>query len=135
METTLEKAVEHWDMVAPMITTPQTAEDYDLLLANFEQAMMLFGNRGNGPLTGLINAMSNAAKQYEGKVTNELKGTGLDALRYLIKLHQIQQSNLKEIGSQGVVSEILNGKRSLTLRHVRALAKRFNVSPSTFIDD
>ena len=135
MEATLKKAVEHWKMVAPMVATPQTQDDYQVLLANFEQAMILFGKRDNGPLNGLITAMSNAATEYEGNATIQLKGNALDALRYLIKLHQIQQNNLKEIGSQGVVSEILNGKRSLTLRHVRALAKRFNVSPSTFIDE
>ena len=135
MEATLKTAVEHWEMVAPMVATPQTQDDYLTLLDNFEQAMTLFGKRDNSPLNGLITAMSNAAAEYEGNSNNELKGSGLDALRYLIKLHQIQQNNLREIGSQGVVSEILNGKRSLTLRHVRALAARFNVSPSTFIDE
>ncbi len=135
MEATLKTAVEHWEMVAPVIATPQTKDDYHMLLANFEQAMNLFGKRDNGPLNGLIVAMSNAATEYEDNATKKLKGNGLDALRYLMKLHQIQQSNLKEIGSQGVVSEILNGKRSLTLRHIQALAKRFNVSPSTFIDE
>ncbi len=135
MQATLEKAVEHWEMVAPMVCTPKTPEDYDVLLDNFEQAMTLFGKRDNSPFTGLITAMSHAAMEYEGNMNNEIKGNGLDALRYLIKLHKIQQNNLKEIGSQGVVSEILNGKRSLTLRHVRALAKRFKVSPSTFIDE
>ena len=135
MQATLEKAVEHWDMVAPVVSTPKNPEDYGVLLDNFEQAMTLFGKRDNSPFTGLITAMSHAAMEYEGNITNELKGNGLDALRYLIKLHRIQQNNLKEIGSQGVVSEILNGKRSLTLRHVRALAKRFKVSPSTFIDE
>lgn len=135
MQNTLQRAVEHWEMVAPMVATPKTQEDYEMLLDNFEQAMTLFGKRDNSPMTGLITAMSNAAMEYEGKTANELKGNGLEALRYLIKLHRIQQNNLKEIGSQGVVSEILNGKRSLTLRHVRALAKRFNVSPSTFIDE
>ena len=32
-----------------------------------------------------------------------------------------------EIGSQGVVSEVLAGKRALNLRQVKALAKRFAV--------
>ena len=32
-----------------------------------------------------------------------------------------------------VVSEILNGKRSLNIRQIKALAERFNVSPATFL--
>jgi HTH-type transcriptional regulator/antitoxin HigA len=38
-----------------------------------------------------------------------------------------------EIGSQGVVSEILTGKRELNLRQVRALGERFGVSAATFL--
>lgn len=49
--------------------------------------------------------------------------------------HHLHQSDLPEIGSQGVISEILNGKRSLNLRQIKLLAKRFKVEASTFIDD
>jgi HTH-type transcriptional regulator/antitoxin HigA len=47
--------------------------------------------------------------------------------------HGLRQADLPEIGSQGVVSEILAGRRELNLRQVRALAERFGVSPATFI--
>jgi HTH-type transcriptional regulator/antitoxin HigA len=47
--------------------------------------------------------------------------------------HNLSQSNFPEIGTQGVVSEILSGKRQLNLRQVKSLSKRFNVSPSVFI--
>jgi HTH-type transcriptional regulator/antitoxin HigA len=47
--------------------------------------------------------------------------------------HGLTQSDLPEIGSQGVVSEILNGKRERNVRHIRALARRFRVSPAVFI--
>ena len=49
--------------------------------------------------------------------------------------HNLKQRDLKELGSQGVVSEILSGKRKLTLRQVKALSKRFNISPAVFIED
>jgi HTH-type transcriptional regulator/antitoxin HigA len=39
-----------------------------------------------------------------------------------------------EIGSQGVVSEILNGKRQLNITQIRKLSERFKISPATFID-
>jgi HTH-type transcriptional regulator/antitoxin HigA len=40
---------------------------------------------------------------------------------------------LPEIGTQGVVSEILSGKRELNVRQIRALAERFNVPPGVFV--
>jgi len=49
--------------------------------------------------------------------------------------HKLKQNDLKnEIGSQGVVSEVLNGKRQLNVDQIKKLAKRFHVSASTFID-
>ncbi|MEO1801157.1 MAG: transcriptional regulator, partial [Cyanobacteria bacterium J06629_2] len=42
--------------------------------------------------------------------------------------------DLSEIGSQGVVSEILSGKRKLNVRQIQLLAERFHVSPATFFD-
>jgi HTH-type transcriptional regulator / antitoxin HigA len=47
--------------------------------------------------------------------------------------HDLKQSDLKELGSQGIVSEILSGQRRLNVRQIKALSKRFNVSPATFI--
>jgi HTH-type transcriptional regulator/antitoxin HigA len=45
----------------------------------------------------------------------------------------LKQKDLSELGSQGVVSEILNGKRELNIRQVKALSDRFQVPGSVFI--
>jgi len=37
----------------------------------------------------------------------------------------LRQSDLTEIGSQGVVSEVLTGKHELNARQIKRLAKRF----------
>ena len=58
---------------------------------------------------------------------------------YIIRLkpneiaRQVKQADLREIGSQGVVSEILAGNRELNIRQIRALSERFGVSPATFV--
>jgi HTH-type transcriptional regulator/antitoxin HigA len=55
-----------------------------------------------------------------------------DVLAYLMAEHQLKQSDLPEIGSQGVVSEILRGKRQLNVRQIQALSQRFKVSAEVF---
>ena len=45
----------------------------------------------------------------------------------------MSQSELPEIGSQGVVSEVLNGKRFLNLSQVQKLAERFELEPGLFL--
>ncbi|MGL6338812.1 MAG: helix-turn-helix domain-containing protein [Waterburya sp.] len=54
-------------------------------------------------------------------------------LLHFMEEYSLSQSDLPEIGSQGVVSEIINGKRELNIRQIRALAKRFNVAPAVFL--
>jgi HTH-type transcriptional regulator/antitoxin HigA len=54
-------------------------------------------------------------------------------LRYFMEERGLKQSDLLEVGSQGVVSEVLSGKRQLNVRQIRALAKRFHVSPAVFM--
>ncbi len=53
-------------------------------------------------------------------------------LRELMTLNGINQSQLPEVGSQGVVSELLAGKRELTRKHIEVISKRFHVSPAIF---
>jgi HTH-type transcriptional regulator / antitoxin HigA len=59
---------------------------------------------------------------------------GAEMLVYLMDLQGLNQNDLsKELGGQPVVSKILRGERELNLRQIKALAKRFKVSPEVFI--
>jgi len=50
-----------------------------------------------------------------------------------IQEHGLKQSDLPEIGSQGVVSEIISGKRQLNVCQLKLLGERFKVSPVVFV--
>lgn len=55
-------------------------------------------------------------------------------LRFLMHQHGLTQADLAdELGSQGIVSEVLNGKRELNLRQMRALAGRFSVPVASYV--
>jgi len=53
----------------------------------------------------------------------------------MMEQHRLSQGDLPEIGSQGVVPEILNGRRNLNVRQIEALAARFKVQPGVFLAD
>lgn len=65
---------------------------------------------------------------------SQQKVSGVAMLRFLMEQHGLTQSQLPEIGKQSVVSEILGGKRSLTVEHIRNLSERFSVSPAVFFE-
>ena len=47
--------------------------------------------------------------------------------------HGLRQSDLPEVGSQGVVNEVLAGKRVLNARQVKALSQRFKVAADVLL--
>lgn len=82
---------------------------------------------------GLVDIVGDLIADYEAEHHPLPEVTGVEALKFLMEQHGLRQSDLGEIGSQGVVSEILTSKRELNIRQVRALSKRFGVSTATFI--
>ena len=85
------------------------------------------------PLGDLANALGAVIGDYEDLHNPALEITPAATLRFLMQQHQLTQSDLPEIGSQGVVSEILRGKRELNVRQIKKLAGRFQVSAVVFI--
>lgn len=128
----LQIAMEHWEQVAPVLTTPTTEADYEQMVENLDAVLDAGGADENNPLSGLAGRMGDLIAAYEGR-HYPIESTGVDALAYLMDTHNLRQDELPEVGSQGVVSEVLHGKRELNIRQIRALSSRFNVSAQVFI--
>ena len=90
------------------------------------------GNEAH-PAMGLVDIVGDLIEDYEAEHHLLPDVAGVQALKFLMAQHGLKQSDLREIGSQGVVSEILTGKRELNIRQVRVLSERFGVSPATFL--
>ncbi|MCU0535843.1 MAG: hypothetical protein MUD14_18300 [Hydrococcus sp. Prado102] len=57
-----------------------------------------------------------------------------EILQHIMEASGTRQADLVNvIGSSGVVSEVVNGKRSISKAQAKALGNYFNVSPSLFI--
>jgi HTH-type transcriptional regulator/antitoxin HigA len=84
-------------------------------------------------LAELVSTLGSLIGEYDNTHFPAEKISPEAMLRFFMEQHQLSQSDLREIGTQGVVSEILNGYRELNIRQIKALAKRFHVSPAAFI--
>lgn len=132
----LSQLIKHWDYIAPYIHYPKNKKEFDNMVNTLDNLLDFIGEDENHRLIGLVDFLSHLIETYESKQSaKHTIPSGLDALIYLMEAHGLHQADLPEIGSQGVVSEILKGKRKLNLRHIKLLAKRFGVDPSTFIDN
>jgi HTH-type transcriptional regulator/antitoxin HigA len=62
------------------------------------------------------------------------KALPIDVLKELMTANQLQQKDLLDVFKhKTMISEILSGKRPLSVDHIRGLARRFRVSPEVFI--
>ena len=85
-------------------------------------------SRGNSQIKTLVMTSHGADESHPLPAS-----TGVQALKFLMEQHGLKQDDLAEIGSQGVMSGTLAGKRELNIRQVRALGARFGVSAATFV--
>jgi HTH-type transcriptional regulator / antitoxin HigA len=92
------------------------------------------GDNESHPLMPLLDLVTKRVEAYEAEHHALPEATPGEVLFYLMAEHDLRQSDLaEELGGQSVVSAILNGKRELNARQVKALARRFNVSPTVFL--
>ncbi len=113
---------------------PIVDEDhYQQMVATLEALLDEAAGDETHPAMQLVDIVGDLIEDYETENHPLPQVTGVQALKFLMKQHGLKQSDLHEIGSQGVVSEILTGKRDLNIRQIRALSERFKVSTATFV--
>ncbi len=108
-------------------------QDYDKAVRVLNQLLEAGAGDEEHPLHDLFNTLGSLIAEYDDTHYPQEPVSPVDVLRFLMEQHQLSQSGLPEIGTQGVVSEILSGKRELNVRQIRALAQRFSVPASVFI--
>lgn len=133
MITQIRDIAEVWPTIEDVFSVPHSEDDYRRLVALLDDLLDEVGNDESHPLASLMETLGSLVETYESRRLPEPEGRPIEALKELMHEYGINQSGLPEIGSQGVVSEILSGKRELNLRQVRLLSTRFNVSPAVFV--
>ena len=123
---------QHWTAISPLLSL-RNEQEYDRAVERLNRLLDEVGTDEQHPLYTLLDTLGTLIHAYEEEHHPIPECSGVDVLRFLMDEHDLTQSDLPEIGSQGVVSEILRGKRVLNVRQMRALAKRFHVSPGVFI--
>jgi HTH-type transcriptional regulator/antitoxin HigA len=82
-----------------------------------------------------LDALTDLVETYEEAHVAIPARSGVDALRFLMEANDLRQVDFVPVlGRKSLVSEVLSGKRPLTLTHIKKLADYFRVSPAACID-
>lgn len=133
MNAVLKTAVTYWPKVAPVLKPARTKADYERLVLALDYVLDAGGADEKHPLASLASYLGDLVSEYED-VHSPMKEMSVpDFLRELMQQHQLNQSQLPEIGAQSVVSAILAGKRQLNVRQIGRLARRFRLPADVFM--
>lgn len=134
MSTLLERTKTHWTKVKEVLSVPHTEQEYDRIVSLLNELIALVGEDDSHPLADLMETLAVLIETYDRIHYPSPTISGIEVLSYLMQEHGLKPTDLRdEIGTQDVVSDILNGKRALNVPQIQALAKRFQVSPATFL--
>jgi HTH-type transcriptional regulator/antitoxin HigA len=114
----------------------ESEKDLKIALTVVEKIMNFLVTEKN-PDDGIkvyLKTLTDLISDYEDSKFKASAVSGKEMLSYLMELQGLTQTDLaKELGGQPIVSKVLKGERELNLRQIKALAKRFKVSPEVFI--
>ena len=133
--TVVAEITSHFQALSSVIPlhTIHTEDDYDKAVTALNLLLDAGAANEQHPLADLVNTLGALISEYDDVHYPEQNISPLAMLRLLMDQNRLTQSSLPEIGTQGIVSEILNGKRELNVRQIKALSERFHVPPSVFI--
>ncbi|NEQ65097.1 MAG: transcriptional regulator [Symploca sp. SIO2D2] len=108
-------------------------DEYNRTLESIEQ-MMVRGEELTPEENSLLELLSILVEIYEDSQLTLEPSSPQDILLHFMDARQLKQSDLVGvIGSKGIISEIVNGKRSISKAQAKALGEFFHISSSLFI--
>jgi HTH-type transcriptional regulator / antitoxin HigA len=113
----------------------ETEEENEVYLAEVTKLMRL-GDAISPAQERLLKLLVNLIESFEDRHYQLKSATPLEILTELVRDRGLKQKDLLPVfSSQGVASEVLNGKRGISKSHARALGEFFKVSPALFFDN
>jgi HTH-type transcriptional regulator/antitoxin HigA len=110
----------------------ETEEEYDRLLAVAER--LTFAKNLTPEERALYKLLVTLIEVYETENYPMDKSEPHEILQHVMESSGTRQADLVGIiGSSGVVSEVVNGKRAISKAQAKALGDYFKISPSLFI--
>lgn len=135
-----EKIYQAWENFQAMsggIKRPKTEEEYVALLELLNDLTDRH-NCNEEPYSSLFDLVAGYMHEWELENEPELKNpevAGHEMLAFLMEQQGVSQYQLEKEGvaDQGLLSNILHGKRKISKALAKRLSERFKISPAVFL--
>ncbi|MEZ7956669.1 MAG: helix-turn-helix domain-containing protein [Rubritalea sp.] len=111
----------------------KTKTDYELALERLEELMLANPDEGTADADEL-ELLAHLIEIYESKTVDIPPPSPIEAIKFRMEQQGLKQKDLVDlIGNKARVSEILSGKRKLTIDMVKTLSKELDISTNTLL--
>ena len=115
------------------MTSVHSAEDYAQASATIAALLDEVGDNENHPLAEVLDYLAGQVKAYEDESFQIPEAQPGEVLRFLMEQHGLKQEDLGDCAPQSRISDILNGKRSISKEIAKRFAHRFHVRADVFL--
>ena len=115
------------------VTSVRTEEDYVQARATIDALLDEVGDNESHPLADVLDYLADQVKAYEDENFQIPEAEPNEVLRFLMEQHGLKQEDLGDCAPQSRISDILNGKRSISKEIAKRLARRFHVRADVFL--
>ena len=133
LDQELAAAIKVWPRISKVLSTFETEQQYNKAVGWLDKLIDEAIENEAPLIESLMDTLGTLIKDYEDRNIPEPDADPIDCLKFLMEEHNLKLNDLPEMGDQEVVSDILSGKRPLTVKQIKALSERFNVSPAVFV--
>lgn len=115
------------------VTGIHNEDDYAQAMATIEVLLDEVGDDEDHPLAEVLDFLADQVKAYEDENIVIPEAEPKEVLRFLMEQHGLKQDDLQDCAPQSRVSDILNGKRSISKDLAKRFAHRFHVRADLFL--
>lgn len=109
LDQELADTIKVWPVVSKVLSTFETEGRYNKAVGWLDELIDEAGENEAPLIESLIDTLGTLVKDYEDRNIPEPEADPVDCLRFLMEEHNLKPSNLPEVGSQEVVSDLLSG--------------------------
>lgn len=121
-----------WGVIRPLFSIRNESE-YDRAIEGLNALIDEVGTDEQNPLYELLDTLGIVIHTYEEKNYPKPDSNGVEMMQFLMEEHQLGFADLPEVGTPEMILAIINGQQDLTVKQLKSLSKRFQVSPAIFI--
>lgn len=115
------------------VTSVHSNEEYAQACVTIDALLGEVGDNENHPLAEVLDYLADQVKAYEDESFQIPEAQPGEVLRFLMEQHGLKQEDLGDCAPQSRISDILNGKRSISKETAKRFARRFHVRADVFL--